>query len=58
MPIHSFASEADPFQRPLFGNVANLRAGLQTVCRRGAEEILDELPLRFGLDPMAAVLGE
>ena len=58
LSIHSLAFEADTFQRPLLGNVVNLRAGLQTVRGSGAEEILDELPLRFCPNPMTAVFGE
>lgn len=58
LPLHALTREADPFQRPLLGNVVHLRAGLYPVCGRRAEEILDELPLRFCPDPVTTVFGK
>lgn len=43
--------EADALQRLLLGDVVDLSAGLKPVRRRGAEEMVDELPLRFGPMP-------
>ncbi len=50
--------EADALQRRLLGDVVDLSACLKPVRRRGAEEMVDELPLGFGPDAVTAVLWE
>src|SRR4029450_4552306 len=56
--LHALPAEPDPLHGPPLRRAAGLGPGLDPVHRSGREEVVHQLPLGFGADATAPVLGE